>query len=162
MALTIRPARVSDAAMLRAVLHDTYARTWLLQVTPEAARAFHERDVPAAYVAERGEAFWVAAFDGEVVGLVDWEADFVNALHVRASHARRGVGHALMDKAEAAIATAGFAAARLETDSFNAPSQAFYGARGYSEVDRYPDREWDSGLTTLLLVKPLRPANQVE
>ena len=41
-------------------------------------------------------------------------------------------------------------------DSFNTRSQAFYAARGYREADRYPDLEWNSGLTTLLLVKPLR------
>jgi hypothetical protein len=60
-----------------------------------------------------------------------------------------------MDRAEAAIAEAGFAAARLETDTFNRRSQAFYAARGYREAGRYPDEEWNSGLTTLLLVKPL-------
>jgi len=68
---------------------------------------------------------------------------------------RTGVGAQLMDKAEAEIARAGYAAARLETDTFNARSRAFYAARGYREADRYPDREWNSGLTTLLLVKPL-------
>jgi hypothetical protein len=61
-----------------------------------------------------------------------------------------------MDLAEAEIARAGHAQARLETDTFNTRSQAFYAARGYVEADRYPDHEWNSGLTTLLLVKPLR------
>ena len=61
-----------------------------------------------------------------------------------------------MDKAEATIAEAGFAKARLETDTFNTRSRAFYDRRGYREADRYPDEEWNSGLTTLLLVKALR------
>ena len=56
---------------------------------------------------------------------------------------------------EAEIAAAGFSAARLETDTFNTRSRAFYAGRGYREGDRYPDKEWDSGLTTLLLVKAL-------
>jgi ribosomal protein S18 acetylase RimI-like enzyme len=60
-----------------------------------------------------------------------------------------------MDHAEAEIARAGFASVRLETDTFNTRSQAFYAARGYREAGRYPDTEWNSGLTTLLLVKPL-------
>ena len=72
-----------------------------------------------------------------------------------ASHARSGVGAWLMDHAEAEIARAGHAAARLETDTFNTRSQAFYAARGYVEAGRYPDTEWNSGLTTLLLAKPL-------
>lgn len=86
---------------------------------------------------------------------MDWDGDFINALHVRSNHARSGVGKKLMDKAEAEIAKAGFAAARLETDTFNSRSQAFYASRGYQEADRYPDREWDSGLTTILLAKAL-------
>lgn len=152
----VRPARAADAPALRAILHDTFESTWRPQVTPAAAQAFRDEDRPAAYVAERGLRFWVAERDGEVVGLVDWQDDFVNALHVLASHARTGVGGRLMDKAEAEIARAGFPAARLETDTFNTRSQAFYAARGYREADRYPDREWMSGLVTLLLVKPLR------
>lgn len=97
----------------------------------------------------------MAEVGGAVVGFVDWDGDFINALHVRSSHARTGVGGRLMDRAEAAIAEAGFASARLETDTFNLRSQAFYAARGYVEADRYPDEEWNSGLTTLLLVKML-------
>ncbi|MCV6806750.1 GNAT family N-acetyltransferase, partial [Achromobacter ruhlandii] len=41
------------------------------------------------------------------------------------------------------------------TDTFNTQSRAFYGKHGYAEVDTYPDEEWDSGFTTVLLVKPL-------
>jgi len=152
----IRRAQPADAAALVAVLRDTFESTWRPNITPAAARAVLAEDRPSRYVAERGLEFWVAERDGEVVGLVDWQADFVNALHVRASHARQGAGARLMDKAEAEIAAAGFEAARLETDTFNTRSQAFYAARGYIEAGRYPDEEWNSGLTTLLLVKPLR------
>ncbi len=151
--VVVRRARFGDANALRAILHDTYESTWLPQLTPGAARAFHEAGRPAAYVAERGEHFWVVEADGQVVGFVDWDADFVKALHVRASHAGMGLGNRLMDKAEADIASAGFAVARLETDTFNQRSRAFYAARGYREIDRYPDKEWNSGLITLLLAK---------
>jgi hypothetical protein len=44
---------------------------------------------------------------------------------------------------------------RLETDTFNTGSCAFYLARGYSEAGHYPDEEWDSGLTTVLFIKRL-------
>ena len=151
----IRHARPKDAAALRAILYDTFASTWLPQLTPEAVLAFEGEDRPAAYVGERGLLFLVAEVGGEVVGFVDRDGDFINALHVRSSHARTGVGGRLMDRAEAGIADAGFATARLETDTFNLRSQAFYAARGYREADRYPDEEWNSGLTTLLLVKAL-------
>ena len=154
--LVVRPASVADEDALCAVLYDTFEHTWLPNVTPAAAEAFRRENRPGAYVAQRGPEFWVAERNGEVVGLIDWEEDFVNALHVRLRHARTGVGAALLAMAESAIARRGFAAARLETDTFNAISQRFYAGRGYVEVDRYPDLEWDSGLTTVLLVKSLR------
>lgn len=155
LAIVVRSARKADAVALRAILHDTYETTWLPQMTPAVAQALRDEDRPARYVASRGTAFWVAECDGDVVGFVDWEADFVNALHVRSGYARRGIGARLMDHVEAAMTEAGFEAARLETDTFNTRSRAFYEARGYREADRYPDTEWKSGFTTILLVKVL-------
>ena len=153
--IVIRKAGPDDAAALKAILRDTFESTWLPQLTPEAAAIYQRQDRPAAYVGERGLLFVVAEIDGAIVGFVDWNGDFVNALHVLATHARSGVGSRLMDHAEAAMAAAGHAQARLETDTFNTRSQAFYARRGYREAGRYPDEEWNSGLTTLLLVKPL-------
>ena len=153
--LLVRPARPADAEALKAILYDTFESTWRPQITASAAQAFLDEARPAAFVAERGLEFQVAERDGEVVGFVYWESDFVHSLHVRSSHARSGVGAALMVLAEAEIARAGFQSVRLETDTFNQRSQAFYAARGFREAGRYPDEEWNSGLTTLLLVKPL-------
>ena len=152
----LRMARADDAPALRAILYDTFESTWKPELTPQAAQAFLREDRPSAYVSTRGQLFHVAERGGEIAGFVDWDGDFVNALHVLARHARTGVGARLMDLAEAEIAKAGFAAARRETDTFNLRSQAFYRARGYVDVERYPDLEWNSGLTTLLLVKALR------
>ena len=137
------------------ILYDTFESTWLPQLSSSAAQAFHNEDRPRAYVSARGLAFWVCERDGEVAGFVDWQDDFVNALHVRGRHDRAGVGTCLMDKAEAEIAKSGFPTVRLETDTFNLVGQAFYARRGFVEADRYPDEEWNSALTTILLVKSL-------
>jgi GNAT superfamily N-acetyltransferase len=153
--IVLRRATATDAAALRAILTDTFESTWRPVLTPAAVEAFRREDRPGAYVGARGLEFWIAARGGEPVGFVDREGDFINALHVRARDARTGVGARLMDWAEAEIAREGFASARLETDTFNTRSRAFYAARGYVEADRYPDTEWNSGLTTLLLVKRL-------
>jgi ribosomal protein S18 acetylase RimI-like enzyme len=154
--LEIRPAGPWDVDRLIAILYDTFESTWQPNISPFAAKAFREEDRPTAYVARRGHEFWVCECAKDVVGFVDWQGDFVNALHVRGSHARLGAGTFLMDKAEAEIGRAGFSAARLETDTFNTKSQQFYARRGYEEVDRYPDMEWSSGLVTILLRKPLK------
>jgi ribosomal protein S18 acetylase RimI-like enzyme len=153
--IIVRPASPPDGPALVAILHDTFASTWRPNISAEAANAFVAEARAASYVAERGAEFWVVERAGEVVGLVHWRDDFVHALHVRPIDARTGVGARLMDRAEAEIAACGFSAARLETDTFNESSQSFYRARGYLEADRYPDQEWKSGLTTILLVKPL-------
>ena len=153
--ILIRQAHPEDAAALRAILRDTFASTWRPNITAQAAQAFLTEDRPTNYVHERGLWFWVAEVAGQVVGFVDWEGDFINALHVLHTHARTGVGRALMDHAESEIAHSGHHQARLETDTFNTQAQAFYAARGYQEAGRYPDEEWNSDLTTLLLVKPL-------
>jgi RimJ/RimL family protein N-acetyltransferase len=60
-----------------------------------------------------------------------------------------------MASLEAAMRADGIAAASLETDTFNAASQALYLALGYRETARYPDEEWNSGLTTIRYEKPL-------
>lgn len=144
-----------DCTALRAILYDTFESTWRPHITADAARAFRREDRPAAYVEARGLEFWVGIIATEVVGFVDWEGDFVHALHVHSAYARRGVGRMLMDHAEDQIARRAFPSSRLETDTFNRRSQAFYASRGYQESARYPDKEWNSDLTTILLVKTL-------
>ena len=80
-------------------------------------------------------------------------------MRVREELAGAGVATvSICSSAHVRAARAGFAAVRLETDTFNTASRAFYAARGYVEADRYPDEEWDSGLTTILLVKALGAA----
>ena len=153
--IRIRRARAADAPSLIAVLYDTFESTWRPNVSEAAARAFLDEDRPGQYVSSRGLEFRVAVRDGEVAGLVHWQEDFVHALHVRRAAARSGVGRRLMDHAERAIARAGFPTVRLETDTFNEAARAFYATRGFREAGRYPDSEWKSGLTTLLLVKRL-------
>ncbi|KCZ93930.1 GNAT family N-acetyltransferase [Hyphomonas johnsonii] len=153
--LHIRPARADDSAALIAILYSTFQSTWRPAITPAAAGAYARENRPADYVGRCGLEFRVAERAGEVIGLVHWRNDFIHALHVHSAHARTGAGAALMDLAEAEIAHAGFPSARLETDTFNTASQAFYAGRGYVEAGRYPDAEWDSGLTTLLLEKRL-------
>ena len=125
----IRPARAADGAALIAILHSTFQSTWRPAITPAAAEAYARENRPADYVARCALEFRVAGRAGEIIGL--------------------------MALAEAEIVRAGFPAARLETDTFNMASQAFYAGRGYVEKGRYPDEEWNSGLTTLLLEKRL-------
>jgi ribosomal protein S18 acetylase RimI-like enzyme len=95
------------------------------------------------------------AADEPVVGMVHTLGDFIDALHVAPSQQRRGIGALLLAHAEAHMRAQGHRTARLETDTFNTQSRAFYARHGYAEVAMYPDEEWDSGFTTVLLTKAL-------
>lgn len=151
--VVVRRAGPADNEAMKAILQDTLASIWRPNISPAAAQAYLDVDRGGAYVDEYGHVFRIAELDGEVEALVHWY--FIQSLHVRPRHARRSLGGRLMDVAERKIASVGFAQARLETNTFNEASRAFYAARGYAEAGRYPDEEWNSGLTTILFVKQL-------
>ena len=131
MSITVRPTRLGDKVALETILWDTFESTWRPQVTAQAAQAFRDEAQPAVFVYEKGQAFWVAERDGEVAGLVYRGRRPCTCIPARALGRRacQGVGAALMDLAEARMAADGQTAARLETDTFNTRSQAFYAAR---------------------------------
>ncbi|NGN43959.1 GNAT family N-acetyltransferase [Mesorhizobium sp. CGMCC 1.15528] len=151
--INVRRARAGDTVALKEILRDTFENTWLPHITPASAERYVHSDIGGHYVDEHGQDFAVAEIDGKLAGLVHWQDDFIEALHVSTQYQGRGVGRNLLDHAEAMIRSAGFPQARLETDTFNEQAQAVYKARGYEEKGRYPDDEWDSGFTTVLFVK---------
>ncbi|MDF3867231.1 GNAT family N-acetyltransferase [Pseudomonas denitrificans (nom. rej.)] len=149
------PAEPADTDAILRILRETYETTWKPELSAAAIARFESSAHTAAYVRERLAHFAVACLGGEVVGLLDWRDDFIDALHVSPRHQRLGIGAALLRHAETAIAGAGHARIRLETDTFNQQARAFYGKHGYAEVDFYPDEEWCSGFTTVLMSKAL-------
>ena len=139
-ALHIRPARREDAPALVDLLMRTYETTWMPQMSAQADSRFRASGKTAAYVAERGLRFHVCELDGTVAGMVDWEGNFIWALHVQPGMQRRGVGAALLALAEAGMRQAGVREARLETDDFNVSSRAFYARNGYRKSTPIPTR----------------------
>jgi GNAT superfamily N-acetyltransferase len=154
--LLVRRATPTDADAARAILCDTFETTWRPHMTAAAVERHRMTDPAARFIEERIAAFDVAEIDGRVVGLVHWHDDFIEALHVRSDCQGMGVGRRLMERVELEISRAGFDNIRLETDTFNESSRSFYATLGYIESGRYPDTEWDSGFTTVLLEKRLR------
>ena len=152
---SLRPSRPDDLPALNAVLWATYESTWKPQLTADKDARFRASGRTAQYVQSRGHLVWVAECDGVVAGFVDRVDDFIGALHVLPAWQGRGVGRALLAHAEQAMRADGHAQVRLETDSFNTQALGFYTAQGYATLDTYPDEEWDCGLTTVLMGKPL-------
>ena len=92
------------------------AERWATRaVADRIARAIRDHDV------------WVAV-DGAASGWVEVDRDRVAALYVLPSCARRGIGSALLARAETSIRSSGYAVSRLES-SQNALD--FYLRRGY-------------------------------
>ena len=92
------------------------AEKWATRAAADRiARAIRDHDV------------WVAV-DGVAIGWVEVDRDRVAALYVSPSCSRRGVGSALLARAETSIRGSGYATARLES-SQNALD--FYLRRGY-------------------------------
>jgi GNAT superfamily N-acetyltransferase len=92
------------------------AEKWAMRPAPDRiSRALRDHDV------------WVAVNDG-AIGWVSVDRDRVAALYVSPPWAHCGVGSGLLARAEAAIQSAGYSVARLES-SQNALE--FYLRRGY-------------------------------
>lgn len=153
----VRLSTLQDEPQLLAILERTFEDTWRPQLTDAAIAAYRNNRVAERFVAEHRPAFFVAQIDDWVAGFAHRDGGFVDALHVLPQARRRGVGRLLMDAVEAAMRADGIALAALETDTFNEASQGLYLALGYVEVARYPDEEWNSGLTTILYEKSLTP-----
>ena len=92
------------------------AETWATQTAADRiARAIRDHEV------------WVAV-EGAAIGWVEIDRDRVAALYVAPSCSHRGVGSALLARAETSISSSGYATARLES-SPNALD--FYLHKGY-------------------------------
>lgn len=154
---TLRAWRPDDREAVLALLEETFQHTWQPQLDVAAIEAYRRDRVAEHYVDVHGARFLIAECDGRVAGFVHHDAGFVEALHVTRRQRRRGIARRLMTAAEAEMRAQGIALASLETDTFNTESQALYLALGYHEVARYPDLEWNSGLTTIRYEKALTP-----
>ena len=126
--MQIRCAEVADEAALADIRRSAIlalavpamsmeqAETWARRaVADRIARAIREHDV------------WVAVEDA-AIGWVEVDGDHLAALYVSPSCARRGVGSALLARAETAIRSADYAFARLDA---SANALDFYLRRGY-------------------------------
>lgn len=151
----VRPAQPDDRAAVLALLAETFADTWRPQLTAQAIADYHDNRVAERYVDAQLAQLLVAELDGKVLGFAGRDGGFVDSLHVGANGRRRGIARALMQALETAMRGEGLALASLETDTFNTGSQALYLALGYRETARYPDEEWNSGLTTIRYEKAL-------
>jgi ribosomal protein S18 acetylase RimI-like enzyme len=136
MTVTVRAARGDDVPALASLLDELFT----LEVDLSPDRALQERGL--ALLVEREDAFVAVADDGgEVVGMATVQllvstaeggpAGVVEDVIVAASHRRRAVATALLDRLAEWCGERGAGRMTLLADRENAPALAFYAARGW-------------------------------
>jgi putative acetyltransferase len=123
----LRRAEAGDAQAI-AIVHRAAMRislTFLPHLhTPEEDLAFFaEHFLPANEV-------WVADLDGEILGYVGFDADWINHLYVSPQAQGQGIGPQLL-----ALALADGRPRRLWTFQQNTRARRFYEARGFRLLD---------------------------
>src|SRR6185312_1755359 len=133
-AALIRPARDSDSAAFIAV-------TWACWSQYPGVRMDVDAEMPeyralASYYADQGGALWAAEDDGQVVGMIAtrplpdnvWE---ICRVYVRPGLHGTGLGHRLLDTAEAHAMAAGATRLVLWSDTRFDRAHRFYEKRSY-------------------------------
>jgi GNAT superfamily N-acetyltransferase len=152
--IVLRSAEEQDVPALVRLLRRSWLVTWAPELPFEAVQAFAAAD-PARQHAEDGwHSFVVATREELLLGMVQTDRDFVEALHVDPGYWNGGVGSKLLNEAEQRIAGA-YAIARLEVRSFNTRARTFYTRRGWTEVRRCPGTECGSPVENVEMQRTL-------
>lgn len=125
------------------LLQRSWLVTWAPELPFEAVQAFAAADPARGHVQNEWREFTVATREGVLLGMVQTDHEFVQALHVDPGHWNNGVGSKLLNEAEQQIARTS-SVARLEVRSFNTRARAFYARHGWTEVRQYRGTECGS------------------
>ena len=126
--MRIRRAKATDEEALASIRRNAILVLAVSAMSMEQAEQWSARAAADRIVrAIRDHTVWVAV-EGAVIGWVEVDQDRVAGLYVSPSCSRRGVGSALLARAETSIQSSGYATVRLES-SQNALD--FYLRRGF-------------------------------
>jgi ribosomal protein S18 acetylase RimI-like enzyme len=145
----VRPADPADAESLAAIADAAYRRyVPAIGAKPAPMTADYAEVIRAADT-------WVAVEDGEVVGLIVLRRQpdhlLIENVAVHPAAQQRGIGSALLSRAEQQASGAGVAELRLYTHVTMTANQAYYRRHGYRESHRAED----DGFTRVFFSKRL-------
>ncbi len=131
-ALLIRAAQPDDVEQLLTIRHAAILALAAEKYGPDGAQAWAHAATAARFQQTLAQNHcFVALFDGQPVGWVEFAANQVNGLYVRPAQTQQGIGSALLAYAEREILAAGYRAVTLDA-SWNA--EEFYLRRGYRSL----------------------------
>ena len=148
----LRRAREADQAAIVDICKTSITKTYGVFMDPERMRPWVEGREVEEYVARMWSRMTLAVQDETVLGVVAVEGAIIDLLWVRDDLRGRGIGSALMDRAESRLA-ADHDVAELECFAPNLTSIGFYEARGYTAVRTY--YEAASGVDKVVMTKPM-------
>jgi GNAT superfamily N-acetyltransferase len=169
--IAIRPAEASDALCIAVlgtqVFLDTYATEGIRPSLAREALETLSPDVIAGLLGETATTFLVAEKQNHLVGFVHLTANAghervpfaspaeLKRLYVQERFTGRGLGKALLGRAEAAASAAGAAGMWLTAWSGNTRALGFYASQGYVELGPTLFAVQDEHHENRLFAKPL-------
>ncbi len=134
-AVTIRPARLSDAAQIGAVGHAAWLKGIGVHVGPAAHRRIDAMTFEA-FARESWAQILVADWDSRVVGFAGTEGgdNYISDLWVSPDFEGRGIGARLVAALERLIADRGYDSAEIEVLTANGRALRLYQRLGYKIV----------------------------
>ena len=154
MTLVIRPANEADVAALITLLRRSWLATWAPELPFTAVQMFVIHDPARKFAETKWQEMTVAEIDGEVVGVLHIEENWVLSIGLAPERKRLGIGSQLMDEAEKRIRK-NYPEARLEVRAFNVDAFEFYKQRGWTECRRYLGLECGASVETIEMEKKL-------
>lgn len=121
--------------------YEDYEEVYALweEVFPDANNAEYSREVVKRFLERNPGTSFVARTDNKIIGAVlagyDGWRGYIYHLGIRKDYRRKGVGDALLTRAEGALAGAGIEKVHLFVLKDNAPAKAFYGKHRYQMRD---------------------------
>lgn len=127
--MPIRPYQPIDLEELVAFWHEATTIAYpyvaiMQQHTIDSHRAYFQKVILAE------SSVWVCELDGELVGFLAINQDFIDQLYVRVTQQRRGIGSALLEHAKRLSPSH----LRLYAFQKNQPARAFYERHGFRAV----------------------------
>lgn len=147
--MNVRPFQPSDLLKLSEIDRECFA--------PGIA---YTREELASFIGHRSSVTWVVEAEGAIVGFAvasrqPARVGHIITIDVIDAWRRRGVGSALMERAEGWARKARLELIYLETAEDNLAAQKFYEVRGYRKVDKV-ERYYSNSLAAWVMVKRLK------
>lgn len=153
--ITIRSATEGDVPVIRDIIHRSVLASYA-RFLPEAfTEWFVAIDRAGEIAAQFGDRFFIAERDSVPAGVMLVKGDYIDHLWTDPDHMGRGVGTALLGRAETVAAEAGFSRLTLDCLKKNTEGLAFYRRKGFAVERTYRATDIVPGENVCLMTRAI-------